>query len=160
MSRMIKSFLAFVFVSLVVSILILSQSQFLNKGKSKPIVILERTAPCDNLKSVCKFTGDGKQLELVFSGKVKTMQAFRLNAGLLNFVTEIENISASFSMTSMSMGINRFVLQPHDTQARNSYWQTSVLLPVCISKRSDWLMVFKVETATKTYKASIPLEIE
>ncbi|MBN4080712.1 hypothetical protein JYT31_03505, partial [Beggiatoa alba] len=67
----------------------------------------------------------------------------------------INALTVNFSMTSMNMGLNKFGLKKNQ-----DHWQTSILLPVCISKRTDWKMKFFIETANKIYKTDILLQIK
>lgn len=51
-------------------------------------------------------------------------------------------VAASFQMSDMDMGVNRYVLRP-DAAARR--WSGQVILPVCVAGRSDWLLTVDVD---------------
>ncbi len=130
-------------------------------NKLKPIVILETVSSCDLLKSNCIYKANDHLVELFFASKVRTMKSFRLESRLSNFKSIIKKVSVTFSMSSMSMGGNSFVLtRQAASRLSNSIWQTSILLPICTSGRSDWEMNFMVETNGEIYKTSIPLKID
>lgn len=56
-----------------------------------------------------------------------------------------ESVHASFDMVNMQMGMNRyrFQLQPDGS------WRAMVTLPVCVSGRSDWLMLIDVKRSSQ-----------
>lgn len=162
MNRFLKWVLAF--ISIIVFSWFLYKQTFLTALQSEQTKIIKELSSsldCNLLKSECSFVTGDKKLVLSFSGKVKTMLSFDLNANLKNFASDVERISATFVMQSMSMGINSFTLKKHKlTGVDDTIWRTSILLPICVSKRSDWEMTLMIETTEIIYKARIPLQIE
>ncbi len=121
---------------------------------------LTAVGKCNLLQSSCIFTAGNEGIEIKFSGDVRTMQPFKLLAKLNNFDERITEVVADFSMQSMKMGFNYFRLAQNKSADVTGYWQTSILLPVCVSKQTDWLMHFVVKTENRTYKVAIPLTIK
>lgn len=134
--------------------------------KTKDVIYLKRAKDCNILQSECRFMVDKKQLGLRLSGNIRTMQPFKLVAEAHNFNSDINSISVVFSMQSMDMGFNKFkftktkILNSSDNAKPDlELWQASILLPVCVSKRSDWEMLVRVETATRIFEVDIPVQI-
>lgn len=137
-------------------------------NNSKVVVALKNLKDCNILQSECIFIIGSRKVRLKLLGKVQTMQPFNLVAQVYNFNSDIDTISVTFSMKSMMMGFNKFKL----TKITNRHaeadpalesdaeqWQASILLPVCVSKRSDWQMLVRVETSAKNYEVDIPIQI-
>jgi len=133
--------------------------QLINESPKK-IVYLEENTDCDLLKSRCEYVIDNKTVMLEFSGSVQTMKRFTLIAQLKNFRSNVNEVSVKFSMKSMNMGQNNFQLLPANYNVQNSdRWKTSLLLPICTSKRTDWEMTVSVMTKNTTYVKTILLDI-
>lgn len=138
-----------------------------NDANKKETIHLMRVKDCDILESECLFIVDKKQLKLRLSGDIRTMRPFKLEAQVNDFNSDIDTISATFSMKSMDMGFNKFkltrkVLPDSGTKAGTDIdlWQTSILLPVCTSKRSDWKMQIRIETLKNNFVVDIPIRIK
>lgn len=121
---------------------------------------------CDLLKTECSFSYGEHVVKFELSDNIRTMQPFQLFANLQNFTLPVENVVVSFKMKSMNMGINTFRLSrnQHDANQQNR-WRVSILLPVCTSKRTDWLMNIKIEVKVtgeerRLYQVEIPLNIQ
>ncbi len=131
-----------------------------NTKGSAVVIPLTAVGQCNLLQSNCIFTAGNEKIEIKFSGDVRTMQTFKLLAKLNNFDETITDVVVDFSMQSMKMGFNYFRLAQNKSADITGYWQTSILLPVCVSKQTDWLMQFVVKTENRTYKVAIPLTIK
>ncbi|VAW91823.1 hypothetical protein MNBD_GAMMA23-140 [hydrothermal vent metagenome] len=88
------------------------------------------------------------------------MKSFKLVAKLDGFTVAIKEVVVDFSMQSMKMGFNAFHLTRNKGLRVVEDWQTSILLPICVSKQTDWLMNLSIRTEDKEYKAVIPLTIK
>lgn len=69
----------------------------------------------------------------------------------------INSVVLDLQMQGMNMGVNRFSLQPEAT--RPGRWSGKLLLPLCVSGRSDWLVNVEVGTATGQYQVQFPLQV-
>ena len=126
----------------------------------KKIVYLQENPDCDLLKSKCEYVIDNKTVMLEFSGHVQTMKRFTLRVQLKNFRSKVKEVSVKFSMKSMNMGQNNFQLLPVNKNVQNlDLWKTSLLLPVCTSKRTDWEMTVSIMTNSTIYMKTILLDI-
>ena len=147
----------------IFSIIIAAQYLFPSTNKnSDNVVRLVNDSDCNLLQSECLFIYGNRELRLNLSGTVRTMRPFKLSAQVQNFNSNITAISASFIMKSMEMGFNKFKLTRKEFSNPNSeteMWLASILLPVCVSKRSDWEMRVRVETSKNIFEAVIPVQI-
>ena len=129
--------------------------------KKKNIISLTNNHICNVVESNCYFYNKDKRVDLTLIGKVRTMQPFNISVKLKNFSNDIEAVTVNFLMKSMNMGMNIFVLEPNQKTILNTtQWQSKILLPVCVSKRSDWDMILKNETKNSIYELKTPLQIE
>jgi len=72
------------------------------------------------------------------------------------FVTEIEasgaaTVGADFAMSGMDMVPNRY----HLRRENDGYWRASVVLPVCVSGREDWVLTLMIDDA----KVALPFSV-
>ena len=129
--------------------------------KTKSIISLKNNNNCNVVETNCYFKVNDKRVDLTFIGKVRTMQPFNISVKLKNFSNDIEAVTVKFLMKSMNMGMNIFVLKTNQNNVLNAtQWQSKILLPICVSKRSDWDMVLKIETKNVIYELKTPLQIE
>lgn len=152
-------------VAFVVMSVVITAKYFLaddGSNSTKEVIRLNNVKDCNIVQSKCLFVKDNQELSISLSGSIRTMVPFKLSAEVFNFNSNIEKISALFSMKSMKMGFNTFRLskQQHSNITDEfDLWAASVLLPVCVSKRTDWNVTVKIETATKIFEVDIPVEI-
>ncbi len=155
-------FQSVIVASFIVTIVILIKLYLplsVNTKGADVIVPLVSINKCHLLKSGCVFVAENVQVEINFSGNVHTMQSFKLLARIDGINEPIKEVAVDFSMPSMKMGFNHFLLIKNTAEAVAGNWQSSILLPVCVSKRTDWLMKFVIKTDNKIYQAVIPLQI-
>jgi len=148
--------------SIIIAAKYLFTSTNMNNDNVKEVVRLVNDSDCNLLQSECLFIYDNRKLRLNLSGTVRTMRPFKLLAQVQNFNSNITAISASFTMKSMAMGFNKFKLtrkEISNTDPETETWLASILLPVCVSKRSDWEMSVRVETSKNIFEADIPIQI-
>jgi len=72
---------------------------------------------------------------------------------------KVKSMNAVFSMNSMEMGLNKFQFK-QGFHSKEDDWQSLILLPICTSKRTDWIMIINLETENKIYRAQVPLQIK
>jgi len=124
------------------------------------IIPLKLIGKCHLVKSKCIFFIDDKKVEVSLSGEIRTMKSFKLSAILNGFNVSDKVLNVDFSMKSMQMGRNNFKLVKYKNTAAKEYWSASILLPLCVSKRTDWLVTLAIIVDNKRYQLSIPLEIQ
>lgn len=160
-----KSVTQSIIVAFVVMSAMITAKYFLADDGSnsiKEVIRLNNVKDCNLVQSKCLFVKDNQKLSISLSGNIRTMEPFKVSAEVFNFNSNIEKISALFSMKSMKMGFNTFRLtkQQHSSiTGESDLWAASVLLPVCVSKRTDWNVTVKIETAAKIFEVDIPVEI-
>ncbi len=153
------------FATLVIVIIvgIISSKYFLNatsvNSDNRKVIQLVMANHCNFKKLECRLSSGLDVIRLKFNETPRTMHKFFLKLNMEGFDKKIESMSVQFSMKSMDMGFNRFYIKRRNP-TNNTYWQTSVLLPVCTSKRTDWEMQLEVATSDSLYKAVIPLQIK
>ena len=154
-----------ILLALVVMFMVIAVKYFLSlpNNKIKDVVRLTSDKECNLLQSECLYKINNKKLELKLLGDVHTMKPFKVSAQVNNLGSKVEKISVIFSMKSMMMGFNKFKLiktQDSNTRTEADLWLASILLPVCVNKRTDWEMLIRIETVTKIFEAIIPIEIK
>ncbi|MBL8539378.1 MAG: hypothetical protein JNK68_03305 [Betaproteobacteria bacterium] len=92
----------------------------------------------------CRFDLAGETVVVRFSEQPRPMRPFVLEVNAARAIA----VDADFSMPDMEMLPNRYQL----TRTADGRWQTSVMLPVCVSGRADWLLALRVGDA----QASVP----
>ena len=149
-------------LSIIIAAKYLFTSTNMNSDNIKKVVRLVNDSDCNLLQSECLFISENRKLRLNLIGTVRTMRPFKLSAQVQNFNLEITAMSVTFTMKSMEMGFNKFKLNKigiSNTSAETDTWLTSIILPVCVSKRSDWKMQVRVETLKNIFEADIPIQI-
>lgn len=65
-------------------------------------------------------------------------------------------VTVDFQMVGMDMGVNRYpLIRSHD----GTYHQ-NIILPVCTTRRTDWVADLSFSTTAGTYVAKIPFTID
>jgi len=128
-------------------------SEYINdSAPDKKIIHMKKLNDCNIYTDVCTFLYEEKQINMKFIGEVRTMKTFSISTKFKNFSTTIDNISVTFKMKSMDMGLNKFSLNKQGISSGTpELWLGNVLLPICVSKRSDWEMRLKIETKKNIY---------
>lgn len=103
-----------------------------NSAPSQPV----RTIDC-NIRSSCILS---KGVTLTFKGTVSTRVPFEIVLEGINTATDA---FIYFEMVGMEMGFNRYQLIPNPNRVGQMIVQ-SVRLPVCVSKRKDYLAILSL----------------
>jgi len=152
-----------ILIAVIVISMILGIKYYLNvpDNNRKEVVSLTDNKECNQLKSECEYKFGNKIIRIGFLDSVQTMKTFKVKVAVDNFDEEITGISALFSMKSMDMGLNRFDFKKVSQESTSlNNWYSSVLLPVCTTKRTDWIMTVNIETQKKIYQTITPLQIK
>lgn len=86
---------------------------------------------CPDPVAGCTFLHNGLPAKLQFSTQPMALKPFMLTITSEN----LRKGSASFQMSGMDMGFNRYDLRPD----RSGSWSANVTLPVCTVSRVDWI---------------------
>lgn len=93
--------------------------------------------PCINPVAGCTFVHHGVPARIRFSVTPETMKPFVISLSH----PALSQASASFQMTGMDMGFNRYDLK----RGPDGYWTARVVLPVCTDSRADWVAELKLD---------------
>jgi hypothetical protein len=99
---------------------------------------------CPNPVAGCHFELGGELVTLRFLQPPRAMQPFTLEVDAPAAVA----VAAEFSMLGMDMLPNRHQL----VRAPDGRWRASIVLPVCVSGRTDWRLALTVNEK----RASVP----
>ncbi|MFJ5447095.1 hypothetical protein ACIKP9_12710 [Methylobacillus methanolivorans] len=80
-----------------------------------------------------------------------TMQAFEVRISSPG----AESVHASFDMVDMQMGMNRYRFQ----RQPDGSWRAMVTLPLCVSGRSDWIMLIDIKHSSQALPAHYQLTL-
>lgn len=92
---------------------------------------------CPDPVAGCRFKLAGYAVALRFSEAPRPMRPFLFDVEAGQAAT----VAADFAMPDMEMLPNRYQL----TRMDESHWQTKVVLPVCVSGRSNWLLALTID---------------
>ncbi len=118
-----------------------------------PINPLELSGPCA-VQDGCVAAGEEFTLRLIMGPGVRALMPFPVQVELLGD-QEVDSVTASFSMSGMDMGVNRYRLISDGADR----WLANVTLPVCTSGRSDWLAAVEVVAAGRRYAVEVPFTL-
>lgn len=83
------------------------------------------------------------------------MRPFDVSIRLAGFKEPPARVELSFRMSDMYMGDNRYSL----SRAPDGSWSGRVILPICTTRRLDWLVDVSLGLADETVTASFPLRL-
>lgn len=114
-----------------------------NAGKIRQMLAGETatplTLPCADLRAGCHFRINAADYRASIDGELRPGSLF-----LLQLEGKASQVVASWQMTGMDMGPNRYQLQ----QTAPGHWQTRSALPVCEQQRQDWELLLTVDGKT------------
>lgn len=103
---------------------------YLGNIKSQGHSSSETIVDCSPWLKSCEFMIAGNVVSLTFSDQPKPLMPFEVLVS-----TQLELSGMSMNMDSMDMGSNQYSWRPMP-----GGWKSSVVLPVCVTGRTDWLM--------------------
>jgi hypothetical protein len=119
---------------------------------SKILTVSENPCPAPG---VCLATADFAEVRLTLPSKIKVMEEFSLE------IAANEKMRAGvldFAMLGMDMGQHRYRLQ---VDSNGKLGSAQVMLPVCVSQRSDWQLRMQLMLANgEIWQADFPLLLE
>ena len=94
-------------------------------------------AHCPDLVQGCQVAFGERRVEVRFLSTPTPLTRF----DLVVKAPDAGQVAADFAMQGMDMGPNRYVLQ----RMANGGWTAKVLLPVCVSGASNWVMTLELD---------------
>lgn len=94
---------------------------------------------CANLLQSCQIPVNGQTMEVKFSGAPSALKPFVLTVKAKG----VKEVSASFKMVDMEMGLNKYRLIP----VQADVWEGKVILPLCVAGRRDWILILTLDDA-------------
>ena len=118
-----------------------------------PAVELAVPADCGLHRGPCEMRmPDDGRLRVEFSHEPVPLQPFRVQVHAPD--RAFDAVTVDFQMVGMYMGVNRYTLTPQ----AEGLWSREVMLPVCATGRSDWLMYLRLEATGVAYVTALPFE--
>ena len=112
---------------------------------------------CDPVKQTCYAMTDGLRLSLQLVGEVKPLKRFQLHVKTTESSTIVlDGIDLQFSMQGMYMGEQHYALH----KKNQTDWQANLVLPVCTSGRSDWIVELLARSGGRIYQARFPFQLQ
>lgn len=102
-------------------------------NKAEPILKVD----CPDLVQGCQVPFGERQVEVRFLSAPTTLRRF----DLLVKAPDAKSIAVDMAMHGMNMGPNHYVLM----RAADGAWHGNILLPVCVSGASNWVMMLEVD---------------
>ncbi len=100
-----------------------------------------QSVTCANPLQGCRFELNHQPVWLKFTTAPSALKPF----GLTLHATA-RQVSASFNMQHMDMGIIRYDLQPvPQPTAYPQSWQAQITLPVCVTGQQDWILLLTID---------------
>ncbi|VAW70325.1 hypothetical protein MNBD_GAMMA10-1114 [hydrothermal vent metagenome] len=136
-----------VFIALLM-LLVLSASwfagQWLQKENAPSKIVATYSSSCDLLQSACEFKQFDNHYTIKLIGKPSPLSPFvvQLDAA----PSSMDAAEISFKMRNMDMGYAVYSLRRYQL---SDTWQASVILPVCLAGRADWVLSVKLQLANQ-----------
>lgn len=147
-------------IGLVIVLLItrdLGKRYFLSKLVTKQLIQMRIGSDCNPRTQACSAVHDKRTIVFRLDESVHYLKPFQVNVIPYGFEqTTIKSITTTFSMLGMEMGLNQFKMSEIGT----GQWQGQVILPVCSSRRTDWIVEVLLETDESLYRAEYPLQVD
>ncbi len=95
------------------------------------------TIACTHPLQGCQFQLNQQSVQVSFINSPSGLHPFTLRV----IMPHAQHIYATFAMRDMSMGDNHYRL----LHVSDNLWQASVVLPVCVTGRHDWLLTLDID---------------
>jgi len=115
-----------------------------------PAVQLALSEPCD-VQLGCRAGNESLAATVIFGTNPRALQPFPVKV-LLESGDQVESVTLAFTMQGMDMGWNRYSLGGDSMGA----WNAIVTLPICSTRRTDWIADFDVLVAGRHYRLQVP----
>jgi hypothetical protein len=114
-----------------------------------PPTVVSVAADCDML-SGCEAGDSDIAVRLSFDALPRALQPFPVHVRGLRG-EPVEAVSVGFTMEGMDMGLNRYRMVDDGAGG----WTADVILPVCMSGRSDWIATFDLSTSQRRMRIPV-----
>lgn len=148
-----------IFIAIIVVISFISLGYFFSSStiETGPRIILGTELNCNPLKKMCWATGNGVAIGLRLPFQAQYLKPFSTQATIKGIENRnIKKVTITFEMSGMDMGQNQFVLK-QKKQVNN--YSGDVILPVCVTGRTDWTAKVEVSTVDKIYQGDFKISI-
>lgn len=119
-----------------------------------PATSLTPAEPCD-LHLGCRAGEAGLSIRVQSGAPPRALTAFPVSAHTAG-TDVVEAVAVSFFMKGMAMGLNRYRMLGDGAGS----WRAEVILPICVSGRSDWIAAFEVSGAGHRAVLKVPFVLE
>jgi len=119
-----------------------------------PVVQLELSEPCD-VQVGCRASNEVLAATVIFATGMRALQPFPLKL-LIDTGNRVDAASVTFTMQGMDMGGNRYSLGGDSA----GVWKATVTLPVCSTRRTDWIADFDLLADGLHYRVQVPFVLE
>jgi hypothetical protein len=119
-----------------------------------PVSQLSAAADC-NVLAGCRVGDVDTHVEVRFGTRPRALQPFPVAVKSVG-MGQATAVTVSFSMHDMSMGLNRYALNP----SPEGEWQGEVTLPICVSGRTDWVAEFEIRFPDRRMRLALPFVLE
>lgn len=99
----------------------------------------------------CMAVAEGLSASLQLPAVVPVSRPFRVRAVVSKQSGSVSAIEVAFAMKGMDMGVNRYRLV-----RKGDHWESLVVLPVCTTGRTDWIVRMSVSSNNREYRAEFP----
>lgn len=130
----------------------------LRSGLDVPSVPLVASATdCDSARTACGAQGEGLEIELRLGPPVQPLEPFDIALRIADgALADSAVVEVRFVMQGMDMGINRYRL----ARAADGIWRGRAVLPVCTSRRTDWLAELDIRDGARRWTVALPFTSE
>ena len=115
-----------------------------------PVIQLALSEPCD-VQLGCRAVSESLVATVIFAIDPRALQPFPVKV-LLDTADRVESVTLAFSMQGMDMGRNRYSLSGDSM----GVWNAMVTLPICTTRRTDWIADFDLLAAGRHYRFQVP----
>lgn len=131
------------------------------KYSKPPAELVELPAQvCVPQQQWCEFVIEDKQFRIQMPQHIHYLQPFTVTLQQLNSYQDVaDDVILNFQMPNMSMGINQF-MAGQATGSNVHEWIIPVILPVCASGRTGWVMDLVMSVDRIRYKTRFSIQVE
>lgn len=115
---------------------------------------------CRPQQQWCDFVIANRQFRIKMPQHILYLQPFSVTLQQLSSgKTVADDVVLNFQMPNMSMGLNQFMAEQVDIR-NTPEWQVPVLLPVCASGRTGWMMDLVMSVENVRYRIRFSVQVE
>ena len=119
-----------------------------------PVTSLAVAGACDILQG-CEAGDAALSVHVQFAAPARALKPFPVSVRTAGR-QPVETVMLTFFMQGMDMGLNRYRLLGDSADG----WRADVTLPICVSRRSDWIAEFEFMSAGQRRRLRVPFVLE